>query len=182
VAEYHRGRKGPFRDDMLVLSVAVLLVFVLYIAVDYPNTMAKLPGNTGGTGGSGPGPGQQTLTLVNEDLLDETGYTNEGQSTEVPFEVPWSSVTWINLTLSWTDDIGNNDEFQLTVMLDGQNVGSASGSSGNLPLSLKAPLSGNYTAVVACTKAPGLVGSSPFDRDSGNDWALKAVAEREVLK
>jgi hypothetical protein len=178
---HHRGRKGPFRDDLLVLSVAVLMVFVLYIAVDYPNTMASIPGNTPG-GGTGPGPGQQTIVLQNEDLLNEDGNTNEGQSTEVPFEVPWASVTWINFTLTWTDDVGNNDQFELKVLTDGQEVGSADGTTGSVPLNIKAPPSGNYTATVTCIKAPGLVGSSPWDRDSGNDWTLKATAEREVLK
>jgi hypothetical protein len=182
VSVYHRNRKGPFRDDLLVLSVAVLMVFVLYIVVDYPSTMAKAPGNAGNPGGPGPNPGPQTLTLVNEDLLDESGRTNEGQSTEVPFEVPWSAVTWINLTLTWTDDIGNNDQFELKVLADGQEVGSADGTTGNVPLSIKAPPTGNYTAVVSCINAPGFVGPSPIDRDSGNDWALKAVAEREVLQ
>jgi hypothetical protein len=166
---------------MVVLSVAVLMVFVLYVAVDYPKTLANVPGGSGG-GGSGPGPSPPTYTLVNEDLMDETSHTSEGQSTELSFEVPWSAVTWINLTLSWTDDIGNNDQFELKVLADGQDVGSADGSSGNIPLSIKAPPAGNYTAKVTCVKAPGLVGSSPLDRDSGNDWTLKATAEREVLK
>ena len=182
MSEFHRGRKGPFRDDMLVLSVAVLMVFVLYIAVDYPNTMAKAPGNTGNTGGTGPNNGHQTLTLVKEDLLDQSGHTSEGQSSEIPFKVPWSNVTWINLTLSWTDDIGSNDQFELKVLADGQELGSADGTSGNVPLNIKAPPSGNYTAIVTCVNAPGLVGSSPIDRDSGNDWAIKATAEREVLQ
>ena len=167
---------------MLVLSVAVLMVFVLYTVVDYPSTMAKAPGNTGNPGGTGQNNGQPTIQLVNEDLLDKSGHTAEGQSTEVPFEVPWSSVTWINLTLSWTDDIGSNDQFELKVLADGQEVGSADGTSGNIPLNIKAPPTGNYTAVITCVNAPGLVGPSPIDRDSGNDWAIKAQAEREVLQ
>ena len=178
----YRGRKGPFRDDMLVLSVAVLMVFVLYIAVDYPSTMANVPANNGNSGGSGQNNGNPTIQLVNEDLLDQSGHTSEGQSSEIAFNAPWSNITWINLTLSWTDDIGNNDQFELKVLSDGQELDSADGSTGAVILSIQLPPSGNYTAVITCVKAPGLVGPSPIDRDSGNDWDIQAMAEREVLQ
>jgi len=176
-----KRKKGPFRDDMLVLSLAVLMVFVLYIAVDYPSTLAHIPG-TNGTPGGGVPTGQNEPTIVKENVLDQDSHSNERQSTDVTLVVPWSNVTYLNLSLSWTDDIGSNDQFELKVLSDGNELGSGDSTSGNIILNIKAPTSGNLTAVVTCVKAPGLVDPSPIDRDTGNDWNLKVTADREVYE
>jgi len=182
MAQYTRRKKPPFRDDMLVLSAAVLMILFIYVAVDYPNTMAHIPGSGGTSGGGGHNGGNNLPAIINEKVLDQDGHTSEGQSTQSPLDTPWSNITYLNLTLSWTDDIGNNDQFELKVISDGKELDSADSTSGTVTLSIKTPQMGNYTAVVTCIKAPGLVGPSPIDRDSGNDWNLKVTADREVYE
>jgi len=176
----HAGRrKGPYRDDMVVLTATVMMVLLLYGAVDYPHTMANISNGGGGGGGGGTLPPSVTY-LVEEPVTDANRYTAEGQSSNVDLKVPWANVTWLNMTLTWTDDIGNNDQFELKVQLDGKDVDKKSGNTGQVTLNLEVPASGNYTAVITCVNAPGLVGPSPIDRDNGNNWALKATAVREV--
>jgi len=177
----HTGRrKGPYRDDMVVLTATVMMVLLLYGAVDYPHTMANISESSGGGGGGGGNPPPITMHLVEESVVDSTGYTAEAQSSSVDVKVPWSNVTWLNMTLTWTDDIGNNDQFELKLQLDGKDIDKKSGNAGLVTLEIEGPASGNYTAVITCVNAPGLVGPSPIDRDNGNSWALKATAVREV--
>jgi hypothetical protein len=175
---YGMTRKQPYREDLLVLAVTALMIFTLYGTVDYPLTVADIKAQGGGGGGAQP---QTNVThIVEEPLVDQNGNTNEGQSTNVDTEVPWADLTWVNVTLTWTDDIGSNDEFEVKVTVDGSELGKASGVTGAITVDLKGPPNGNYTVVITCVDAPGLVGPFPIDRDSGNSWNLKAVAVREV--
>jgi hypothetical protein len=172
------SKKGPYREDLLVLAVTAIMVFTLYGAVDYPNTIATIPSGGGGGGG---GHNQTNAThIVEEPVADQTGNTNEGQSTNVDIKVPWDRLLWVNTTLTWTDDIGNNDEFEVKVTSGGAELGKGSGTSGTIVVALEGPPGGNYTVVITCVNAPGIVGPSPIDRDKGNSWTLKATAVREV--
>lgn len=175
---YGTGKKRPYREDLLVLAVSALMIFTLYAAVDYPLTLADLQ-TTGGGGGGGT-PHHNVSHLVEEPLVDQSGSTNEGQSTDVEMKATWGNLTWVNATLTWTDDIGDNDEFELKISVDGAEIDKASSVDGNIVLNLKGPPSGNYTVTVTCVDAPGLVGPFPIDRDNGNAWQLKATAVREV--
>jgi hypothetical protein len=175
-----RSKRKPFREDLVVLSATVLMLFFLYVSVDYPSAMEQVEELSNiGSGGNLPPSGGGTK-LIEENLLDETGYTNEGQSTDIPAEVPWSSVRWVNFTLTWADDIGSNDEFELKVLSDNEVLDSISGTSGELKLNIEGPPIGNYTVTITCIDAPGLVGPLPVDRDSGNDWSMTATVVREV--
>jgi hypothetical protein len=171
-------KKGPYREDLMVLAVTAVMVFTLYGAVDYPNTIANIPPGGGGGGG---GHNQTNVThIVEEPVADESGYTNEGQSTNVDVKVPWGKLLWVNATLTWADDFGNNDQFQLVVTSGGVELGKGTGSTGSIAVNMEGPISGNYTVVISCLNAPGIVGPSPINRDQGNSWTLKATAVREV--
>jgi hypothetical protein len=172
-------RKPPFREDLMVLAVTAIIVFSLYGAADYPRTVGNIT-HTNGPGGGGQH-NTNTTHPVEEQVVDTTGSTNEGQSTNVDMKVPWANLTWVNVTLTWVDDVGNNDEFSVKVSSGGAELGKGDGTTGTISVNIQSPASGNYTAVVTCVTSPGLVGANPFHVvDKGNSWSLKATAVHEV--
>ncbi len=160
--------------DFLALSGGILLLLGPAIAFEYSLQPLEAPPPPG----TGPPP---ALITQNVTVLDNSGSTGEGQSTDLTAELPAAVVVRIAGTLTWTDDIGSNDEFSLTFALDGAELGKDQGTSGSLVVEAKAPpggsISGNLTITVECLRAPGVIQVLPVDRDSGNSWDLKVEAE-----
>lgn len=167
-----RGKK-PFREDLVILTI-ITIILLLMFATDWegPEGLADV--------GDGTDTGPTVPTIIEEDLLSRSDYTSEGRSTPIDIEVPWSNVTQLTLDLQWTDDIGDNDEIELKIELEGDEVDSLSSTTGDISIRLTEVLPGNYTVIVTAVNCPGQIGPFPVDRDNGNDWALEIKAKREV--
>jgi len=174
----------PFRTDIIVVSLSVLIILAIFVEEDLmrpspdwwllANPIVE-PGG-GGPGGGGGG----TPTLVTETVVSASGHTAEGSTSDTPFEAPWAVVRWVNLTLSWTDDVGSNDELGLALQHEGQEIDSITGTTGELRLTIKDPPGGNFTVQVSAIDCPGRITSHPFDQDNGNDWDLEVVVTYEA--
>jgi hypothetical protein len=118
----------------------------------------------------------ETVGTEKVSLTSEDGRTVEGGSSEVQLDMGTYVVFEIDVRLAWTDDFGDNDEFGLSLLHDGDVVDETSGSSGTLEISYstgtEAVPPGNYSVEVAALDCPGVVGMFPVDRDDGNDWSL----------
>jgi len=177
----------PYRDDMVIMSVVMLLILgtVAAEAVSGPSQYFRgnyPPGSTtGGAGGDGDGGGGGAgNATVKDKVVQQDGSTSEGGTTDVDFELGFERNTGMTVTLTWTDDIGNNDELGITLQKDGKEVDSTSGTSGSIELQIVSPESGNYTVQVSAIDCPGVVGPLPFDRDTGNTWSLEVTVEHEA--
>ena len=176
-----RSKKGkPYNQGMLVVGITDLLVLGIYMGAD----AAKGPDEDflrirGLSGPLDEEPDEPVLQ--DEVLLDKSGYTSEGSSSNERFEVPWTSTTELSITLDWNDDYGNNDEFEMVLSLEGEEVDRTSGTSGTLTIDQDGPGQGNYTVTITAVDCPGQFTSSQFDRDTGNDWSIEVKAVHEVV-
>jgi hypothetical protein len=164
---------GRYRADLQsTFAVVIGLLLVLssiYLLGLYPHGSTS----AGRTGSLGEMP--QGFVYVEETVLDESGHTQEGTSSEIDMELG-PDVVGLKVTLSWVDDIGSNDQFSLALKRDGGEISSISGTSGTLEISTNQTVAGNYTVVVTAVDCPGLFLRLPIDRDNGNDWSLTAAA------
>ena len=179
-------RKKGYNLDMMLVGIFLMLMLCIYLGTDastgpteeFKVTYGPLPSD----GSDGPdGPDDGDPVLEEEVLVDEAGYTSEGTTTELRFEVPWNKTIEISMTLDWSDDYGDNDEFELVLYLDGERVDGSSGTSGQLDLTQPSPSPGNYSVAISALDCPGRVGPSPIDIDDGNDWTLEVRATYEVV-
>lgn len=168
-------RKRPYREDLVVLTI-ITVILLLMFATDWDGPSIFTDG------GDGPGTEPTVPTIIEEDLLSRSDFTSEGSSTTIDIEVPWSNVTRLTLDLQWSDDIGTNDELELSIGLDGDELDSLSSTSGAITIKLTDPRPGNYTITVTAVDCPGQIGPLPMDRDNGNDWDLEVKAIREVYE
>jgi hypothetical protein len=179
------GRKG-YNQDMTVVGIFLIMMLSLYLCTDGASGPTDAFRETYGPRSAddllGPDdPGNGEPVIEEEVLLDEAGYTSEGTTTEADFEVPWNKTIEITVTLDWSDDYGDNDEFELVLYLEGGRVDRVSGTSGHLEIRQGGPSSGNYTVAVSALDCPGRVTPSPIDLDEGNDWALEVGVSYEVM-
>lgn len=179
-----RGVKKPYHQDMFVISTCVLLVFSIYVVIDLPkgppdwfrasNEMYEKDNR------------DDLESPLEEPMLEEvtlvtgTGHTGEGTTDDEDFEVQETTGVELRVSFEWTDDIGDNDEFEITLYLEDERVDGTSGRSGSLELTLTSPGPGNYTLSITAVDCPGMVGPFPVDRDYGNDWSVEIRLVYEV--
>jgi hypothetical protein len=101
-----------------------------------------------------------------------SGYTAEGQTDELSAGVIPANATVINATFYWTDDYGNNDDFRLELLVNGTVVGEDEGTTGMLSVSAGGSPNATLSALITAVRCPGVVASSPVDRDNGNSWHM----------
>jgi len=168
------------KKDLQVVSWFIVLVLLLIAGIEaQPREAPEWTDSQfkpkDGQGPEGPGPQEPQLTVT--EALSSSGYTAEGQASEEAFALEYAVVAEVQVVLEWTDDYGNNDEFQVTLLWEGTEVGSSSGSTGKITLgavpSEDGELIGNFTVRIEAVRCPGLIGPTPIDRDQGNDWTLK---------
>jgi hypothetical protein len=181
LAKAARSKRRSFREDTAVLVATMLILFSFYL-FDITNGPSEFYKNSADV------PGQEDLSdltepelvLVEDTLVQRTGYTDEGSSTHVDIEMPWTDMVEIRAVLQWTDDLGSNDELGLSIELEGRELTTSSSTSGNIDLtSLETP-NGNYTMTIRALSCPGQVDPAPVDRDTGNEWSLEVTVIREV--
>lgn len=140
---------------------------------------------------------QLTYPIVSEDGPTARGRASEGTATTVPFSISTLNVTSVVFELSWTDDVGAPDEFELRVQ--NQSVRSADGKARLEFASLAIPpgrsreLAPNGEEAAARASAPvagpawsvevllvSAPGESPVPgvvvrADGQNEWTLSSV-------
>ena len=180
------GDRMGYNQDIMAAGIFLIMMFSLYLCTDAASGPTEIFKETYGPrtaddilGPDGPGNGEPVIE--EEVLLDESGYTSEGTTTEADFEVPWNTTIEITVTLDWSDDYGDNDELELVLYLEGERVDRVSGTSGHLEMRQGGPSSGNYTVAISALDCPGRVTPSPIDLDEGNAWALEVDASYEVM-
>jgi hypothetical protein len=124
-------------------------------------------------------PPDTPIVVVNEtvDVLSVPGTTNEGQTSTEGFTLDYDYVYQISVSLTWTDDYGNNDRFRVTLYLEGNALGSAEGDSGAASFTVtdneEPVLNGTFSLEIEAVDCPGRAGGAiPVDLDSGNTWEL----------
>lgn len=167
--------------------ISIVIVFLLVITAISEGSVTTVPNWYKGPFPTEPAVNEtppETTKIVEMVVLSNDGYTQEGQRTEIAFEIEQDEPVQLNVTLAWTDDYGTNDEFGLSMSLEGKEVGSVKDTNGKLELQYgdgngTIPM-GNYTITISAVNCPGLRPNSPIDRDQGNDWSLTVrLAARE---
>jgi hypothetical protein len=169
-------RRETYKEDVWYLLAAAVMVLLIVTSTDIFGQYPLKQGDTKGALVGTPPPG---FVFKEEDILDETGYTGEGQSSELALDLG-PDVVGLIVELTWVDDIGSNDQFSLTLKCEGSDMGSVSGTQGTLELSTNHTAKGNYTIIVRAVNCPGMFPRLPFDRDQGNDWAINVKSIRKV--
>jgi hypothetical protein len=175
-----RKRKKPFREDIIILSFLTIMLFTMFVTdasnepEDFYAPMDPPPPKNGDT--------PSEPELLEETLLERSGYTTESTSTEEDFEVQWESVVEMTIVLTWSDDYGNNDEFDVSLQYEGDEIERASDTSGRIEFTTTDNPPGNYTVVITAINCPGLVNTPIGVLDGGNDWDLEVSIKREVVE
>ena len=181
MAKAAKVRKRTYREDTAVLIATMLVLFSFYLfditngPSEFYQNRAEVPGQEDLSD-----PMEPELVLIEETLVQRTGYTDEGSSSNVDVEMPWTDIVEIRAVLQWTDDLGANDELGLSIELEGQELTRSSSTSGNIELISPESPNGNYTMTIRALSCPGQVGPIPMDRDTGNEWSLEVTVIREV--
>jgi hypothetical protein len=169
------------KNDLVMVSTVMLLLLIFAVGAEDPGLESRLPDITDG-GDQGPQDGEdnKTKSTFEVEILSISEFTAEGGSTDVDMDFEQENALEINIVLEWSDDIGSNDEFKLTLSNSSGEVDSDQGSSGSLSIRYS-PGSGmslvdKYTITVEAVDCPGIVGIVPVDRDGGNDWTLTTTA------
>jgi len=167
------------RNDLRVVTIFMIVMVLLISGLELnpryippPTTQAQPPGNNQHQ--------NQTQNLTTAEVLSRSGYTGEGLSSNEDFGLGYPLVTMVKVELTWTDDYGSNDDFSLELKHESQSLDKAEGTTGALAVQVTAKtdenLAGNFTVVITCVNAPGVIGPLPVDRDNGNAWDLKVTA------
>jgi len=159
----------------------VLVIALTIVVIDIPRgnpqwyrEMYSAPGTEIAPPATGEEGTDITPIPMEESLMDVTGHTSEGQSTSEGFTITDVNTTQLSATLIWTDDIGDNDHFSLSLVYEGDSVETVSSTTGSVDLVFNAISVGEYQFIVTAMDCPGEVGILPVDRDNGNDWHLVA--------
>ncbi len=170
-----------FKQDIMVLSAFLVSLLLIFLVVDLggafqiPPPKPRVPFNNGGGGGSG------TITIVEDRLFDTSGVTNEGGATTYAFEIEYDDVAFIDVTLTWSDDLGDNDRLQLEIAGDNGILQARSSVTGFISFRIICPRAGNYTLRVYAIDCPGMFTSHIGDLDNGNSWDASCDMTREVI-
>jgi len=187
-------RKGmPFmHNEFLLVSIIMVFIFALILVagtreVDPPSWVYKITylGEMPTTDDEGTSEG---LVEKQRTVLDEQGTTSEGMTTTVPVNVNGSLTLNLTFQLTWSDDYGNNDVFEVTISNSSGELAKGTGDQGSVILSVniegreesgavQGDLRGDYDVTIRAASCPGMFESNPFDLDSGNDWTLKVTAK-----
>lgn len=184
-----RMDKGNYKEDsliMLTVMIVLLLIFISSSVVREPHDIYyrryenyKFKEEQG----IYPNQVEEEYVLTEEFLFDEGGSTQEGSSSTVPFEITWGGCPELSAALSWQDDYGNNDHFQMVLEFEGQEKLRSSSTSGSLEILIANPLKGNYTLEISALDCPGEVDTPFQDRDNGNQWHCTVkVVRRELVE
>jgi hypothetical protein len=167
------GRSKRYRDLRLVMAYLV----VAFIAVGLFEAQFEYDPDA---------EAQQDIEEVSEpvyvtrDVHSMSGHTDEGSTSQESFTIEHPYVRWVQVELYWSDDYGDNDELSLRLLYAGEEVGSVSGTSGPLAVEVEdenGTLTGEFTVEVTAIDCPGVIPSSPVDRDTGNNWNFVVQAE-----
>ncbi len=165
-------------QDFLVLGVLLMVALVASAAVEYSLPVATATSQ--GHGPERPVPPFEQWPIVQQPVTTENGQTAEGASTDILVELDDPNSVGMIATLTWTDDIGSNDELSLSIAFEGGAASTQSSTSGNVALNASGdsltPMAGNWTCTVSVVRAPGLISILPIDRDNGNAWSLQIDA------
>ena len=168
------GRRigGLMRNDLRTVTLFMLFLIVLIAVMEgYQGPVPEPLPDTEPTDEDVP-----DLNMTTIDVVSISGHSPEGGTTDETFTLDQALVTKIEIELTWSDDIGDNDELRVTVLHEGEEVGSESSTNGRITITLvdeqDGGLGGNYTVEVTAVDCPGLVGPSPVNRDNGNTWDL----------
>ena len=175
-----RKRKKPFREDITILSILTLILISMFItdAINVPEDFVAPMTRPSGPGDEPP----PEPVIVEETLLERSGYTSEGTSTEEAFEIQWEKVVEMTLILTWSDDYGNNDEFEVSLEYEGDEIERTSDTTGKIEIVTAEGLPGNYNVVITAVNCPGRINTPFGNMDGGNDWDLSVSVKREVVE
>jgi hypothetical protein len=178
-------KRRMYIEDMLVVSMVVLLILGIWASADLPREPPewfqysyRLPEEFEYPEEP---PSDTEPEIREESVLADSGYLTEGATTEIVFEITYEKLIELQITLQWTDDIGSNDEFELSIAYEDESPEGNSGTSGSIEITIRGGSPGNYTATITAVDCPGIVGPFPVDRDNGNDWELEVTATYEVI-
>ena len=185
-------RKGSlFRHNEFILVSSFMLLILPFIVVaesgdvDPPSWVYKLNFLREYIPDSGEGSDGEPVE-TQRTVLDMDGTTLEGASTTVPLSVNGSQTLNLTIQLTWSDDFGNNDVFEVSISGSSGELAKGTGDQGNAEISVNATggadgkdqgdLRGDYNITIKAVSCPGMFESNPFDLDGGNDWTLKVTA------
>jgi hypothetical protein len=175
-----RSKVGSFiKNDLKIVSLFCIFALLLVSAMEVTRSgdlqsQWSVDGDDGDNGDDG-----WNATPVDIEVESTTGRTNEGQTRDQAFALDYYQVTDIEVTLTWTDDYGNNDLFSVTLLWEGEEESSEQADSGTIILSVNdadGGYNGNFTVEITAIDCPGRVTASPVDLDDGNDWELQVTA------
>jgi hypothetical protein len=120
---------------------------------------------------------------ISEELDSKSGRTAEGETTSLEINIDILNITYIEFRLTWSDDIGDNDEFSLSVFGPAGFSDNAASDIGEIYLKIDvsdpetasngtAGGTGIWKVEIEAVDCPGLVSVGGFDRDNGNEWSL----------
>ena len=103
-------------NDLKLALVYGVLVCLLIFGVEFMFVDTSGSGGNAGGDGSAPPGGEEEPTIVKEEItcLTAPGQTSEGGTSSEGFEIDEQYVYTISVTLTWSDDIGNNDRFGIS--------------------------------------------------------------------
>jgi len=169
--------------DLKVVSLVMGLLVIFFVTFETTDMsvpkwfVSSVPTND--DNGADPGT-NGTAEPVTIEVLSQDGQTSEGASSTVNVDVEQPGLLKLTVVLTWTDDIGSNDELGLSVSNATGELDTTEGTSGSLELVLSAPdgehLLGPFEVKVSAINCPGRVGPLPVDMDNGNSWSLKVTA------
>lgn len=166
------------REDLMLLLSSCLIILLIFTMAD---VFGPGPPKTADAYQIMP-PEEPGYTYEEVELAAEAGSTGEGSSTEVGFTIGDANVVGVLVVLEWVDDIGDNDQFTVTVIIGGEALATVSGTQGRLELKLNGTPAGEHSVVVEATKCPGIFGRriTKLDLDRGNDWSLTVTGMAKV--
>lgn len=174
------------KRDLTIISAFMVLMLLFAVAAEDPEQEPpEWYVERFDDGGGGQDDPKDDVTETRTDpIFSKGGFTSEGGVTEEVFQVDEDGSLEIEVLLTWTDDIGNNDNFRMSLSNSSGEIGYIEGTAGSLAIDVVAEqagdLIGEYTVTVEALDCPGLMGPIPIDRDSGNDWTIDVILTYEV--
>ncbi len=169
-------------NDLKLALVYGALILLLMFSVELLFLETPGSGASGGGGGGPDGGGDDDAAIVEEELnvLSVSSQTSETQTSTEDFSLDEQYVYSITVSLTWSDDVGSNDRFEVVLERDGRALGSGRGETGSISFDAvdneEGGLNGSFTVSITAEECPGALGSHALDRDNGNTWDLRVTA------
>jgi len=160
------------RDNPLQITLWVFLF--LFMAALYPIQLAIYEGYD--IGGSPTSEG--TIPLADESTFfnttfSSTGYTGEGESSTGVLSEVVNGTGTVSFVLTWVDDYGENDLFELSI--EGTEEGRLveRSSSGRIEIIFVGLVDNpEWAYEITAINCPGIIDNPYGDQDIGNEWSL----------